>query len=150
MTHARFTHEIVVPLPAGKAFPLFTPRGEEGWVPGWKPAYLLPESGETCENMVFTTGGGDDATIWTCLKWQPRTWQVRYLRVTPASRAAFVDVVCSEECPALTRVRVSYEFVALTESGRDFVAGMTPQSFAADIDNWSMLIREHLDKQGAA
>ena len=30
----RFSHEIIVNRPVGDAFPLFTPKGEEAWVPG--------------------------------------------------------------------------------------------------------------------
>jgi hypothetical protein len=144
----RFSHEISVPLAADHAFPLFSPRGEQDWVPDWQPTYLSPETGETCVEMIFTTGSGDETTIWTCLEWEPRTRHARYLRTTPGSRVAFVDVVCREDGPAGTRVRVSYEFVALTRSGKDFMAAMTQQSFAVDIDLWAVLIRDHLDEKG--
>ena len=87
-----YSHEIVVDRPVSEAFRLFTPKGEETWVPGWKPTYVRPDTDETCEEMVFTTGEGEEATFWTCLKWQPESWHVRYLRLTPASRVSFVDV----------------------------------------------------------
>ncbi len=62
-----YVHEITVDRPAAAAFPLFTPKGEEAWVPGWKPEYIRPETGETCEEMLFTTGEGEEKTFWTCL-----------------------------------------------------------------------------------
>ena len=83
---AEFSHGILVDLPAEEAFPLFTPKGEEKWIPGWRPTYIAPESGETCRDMIFTTVSGDDATLWTCLEWQPWRLHVRYLRATPGSR----------------------------------------------------------------
>ena len=65
---AEFAHEIAVDLPVDQAFPLFTPKGEEAWVPGWRPEYLSPPSGETVEEMLFRNGIGEETTIWTCLK----------------------------------------------------------------------------------
>ena len=46
-----------VPTPIerfARGYPL-PPRGEEAWVPGWKPDYLHPKTGETGRGMVFTT-----------------------------------------------------------------------------------------------
>ena len=136
-----FFHEITVDLPAAVAFPLFTPKGEEAWVPGWNPTYVQPESGETCEEMIFTTGEGDEKTFWTCLTWQPDQRHVRYLRLTPASRVAFVDVQCRPEGPEKTRVRVAYETQALTDHGRTVLKDQTESEFANSIDEWSDLIR---------
>src|SRR5688500_10788176 len=103
---SEFSHEIAIGLPVVEAFPLFTPKGEEAWVPDWRPQYLSPLSGETAEEMLFRTGSGADTTIWTCLKWEPEVSHVRYLRVTPASRVAVVDVRCRAEGAARTVARV--------------------------------------------
>ena len=113
-----FHHEIRIPFAIGAAFPLFTPKGEELWVPGWKPDYISPASGETCEEMIFATDNGNESTLWTCLQWRPDQHHVRYLRITPGSRAAFVDVRCLPDGPVRTLVRVSYAHVALSESGQ--------------------------------
>jgi hypothetical protein len=53
--HIERRHEIVLPLPIARAFPLFTPKGEMAWVDGWAPTFLHPASGETQAGMVFTT-----------------------------------------------------------------------------------------------
>lgn len=138
-----FTHEIRVPLPVEKAFLLFTPKGEEGWVPGWSPDYVFPDTGETIKDMIFCTGRGEEATIWTCLDWQPDRHHVRYLRTTPALRTAFVEVNCHTEGSG-TKVVVSYGYIPLTAKGRETVMAMTQQAFAAGIDEWSLLIADHL------
>lgn len=137
---AEFAHEIAVDLPVDQAFPLFTPKGEEAWVPGWRPEYLSPASGETVEEMLFRTGSGDEATIWACLKYEPELRHARYLRVTPASRVAIVDVRCRPDGPTRSAVRISYAFVALTQAGAQSIAAMTPESFAVSIDEWAVLI----------
>ncbi len=135
-----YTHEITVDRAFGDAIHLFTPKGEEAWVPGWKPSYIFPTSGETREEMIFTTGENDEATFWTCLKWQPDAGHARYFRLTPQSRAVIVDVQCRPENPHRTRVRVTYRMHALTDAGRTFLSGMTQSSFAGMIDEWAGLI----------
>ena len=136
-----FSHEITVERPASEAFALFTPRGEEAWVPGWTPTYIRPENGETCEEMIFTTGEGDEKTFWTCLSWEPDQYHVRYLRLTPASRVAFVDVRCWPLGRDRTRVRVAYQLQALSDRGRSYLDDLTESDFAKSIDGWSDLIR---------
>ena len=123
---ADFSHEISVTLPVDEAFPLFTPKGEERWVPGWRPNYVWPVSGETCKDMIFTTGSGDEATVWTCLTWVPGQHRVRYLRTTPGSRVAFVEVNCRADGEWTTRVTVSYRYVALSGSGAAFIDVISP------------------------
>lgn len=138
-----FKQEIRVALPVDEAFLLFTPRGEEAWVPGWSPDYILPVTGETCMDMVFRTGSGEETTIWTCLEWQPERHHVRYLRTTPAQRVAFVEVNCHAEGNE-TKAAISYGYVPLSAKGEEMTAAMTQETFAASIDEWSVLIANYL------
>ena len=136
-----YSHEILVDRPLIKTLPLFTPKGEETWVPGWKPTYIAPDTGETREEMIFATGEGEEATFWTCLKWEPEAGHARYLRFTPGSRVAFVDVQCRPDGAARTRVRVAYQIETLSTAGESFVSGMSESAFVDMIDEWSRLIR---------
>ncbi|PLP59523.1 hypothetical protein CYK37_09385 [Mesorhizobium loti] len=138
-----FKHEIRVALPVDEAFLLFTPKGEEAWVPGWSPDYIFPATGETGRDMIFRTGRGEEETIWTCLDWQPDRYHVRYLRTTPTLRIAFVEVNCHAEEKG-ARAVVSYGYVPLTIKGQGTVAAMTQDTFAASIDEWSVLIADYL------
>ena len=139
-----YAHEITVDRPLADAIPLFTPKGEEAWVPGWRPRYIRPESGETGEEMIFLTEAGDETTVWTCLAWQPEHGHVRYLRLTPGSRVAFVDVRCRADGADRTRVRVSYQIIALSAEGRSYLEGFSAADFAASIDGWAALIRDNM------
>lgn len=140
---AEFQHEIGVDLPVGEALPLFTPKGEELWVPGWQPRYISPATGETREEMVFTTEDDGQTIFWTCLKWQPAAGHARYLRIVPGSRISFVDVLCRADGPSRTRVCVSYEHFALTEQGKQYLETISPASYAESIDGWTELIAAH-------
>lgn len=134
---AKLSHDFHLPLGLAEAMPLFTPRGEESWVPGWSPRYLRPLDGATEEGMLFTTGEGAESTYWTCLLWQPEAGRVRYLRLTPASRAAFVEVTCRAE-NAGTRVAVSYDVTPLVPGWE----APSQEAFAASIAEWPRLIGE--------
>jgi hypothetical protein len=131
-----FRHDIAVDLPIDKAFPLFTPKGEENWVPDWKPDYFAPENGEIQKDMLFATGTGDERTWWTCLAYEPEACHVRYLRLTPDSRAAFVDVTCRARDARSTLVTVRYDIQSLGPSGEAYIASMTKEAFAGMIGEW--------------
>lgn len=147
---AEFSHEISIPLPVEEAFPLFTPKGEELWVPSWAPAYVSPPDGETGEEMIFMTGSGADLTLWTCLRWQPEIWHVRYQRTTPGSRIAFVDILCRPDGASATRVRVGYTYVPLSAAGRTFIDALSADAHAATIDSWADKIGDYLLGQPSA
>ena len=134
---AVFRHGFTLPLPPEVALGLFTPRGEEGWVPGWAPRYIDPAEGETVAGMIFSTEGG--AVWWTCLDWNPQGGAVRYLRLTPGVKVARVGVTCRAE-GAGTAVSVVYDWHPLGPEGEAELAALTPQAFAKGIDGWRALI----------
>lgn len=141
-----FAHEIRLGLPVDRAFPLFTPKGEEAWVPGWEPEYVSPADGTTEEEMVFVTRG-HETTYWTCLKWEPEAWHARYLRLTPESRVAFVDVRCRPDGVDHTVVHIAYTFVPLGGPGHEHLEAISAGSFADSIDGWADLIHAHAGRE---
>ena len=61
--HCRLTGTLDVVLPPVEAFRLFTPRGEEEWVAGWRPHFPADAPDDTEPGTVFETHAhGDDAT----------------------------------------------------------------------------------------
>jgi hypothetical protein len=135
-----FSHEILIEQCADEAIQLFTPKGEESWVPEWRPNYIWPQTGEICRDIIFETGSGGEATLWACLEWQPDERCVRYLRTTPGSRIAFVEVCCRAHGTGHAIARVTYRYVALSDSGDELIAAMSPISFARMIDDWAAMI----------
>ena len=136
----KLSHRIIVDRSLAEAMPLFTPKGEEAWVPGWSPDYISPVDGQTRKDMLFTTGEGAEKTFWTCLDWNPERGFVRYFRLTPGTRVAFVEVVCSEIEPGRTGVTVTYDVQSLTDEGDTWVDGFTEAAFTGSIGEWSTLI----------
>jgi hypothetical protein len=142
--HVHRVHDIEIDAPVADVFPLLTPAGEELWVAGWTPVYLYPRSRETQKGMVFTTGEGADLTLWSVADYDPERHAARYVRVTPASRFGYVEVLCDGIGATWTRVRVAYTYTALTDAGNAFIDQFTEESYRAMIEEWRGLIGAHL------
>jgi hypothetical protein len=140
VTHVERRHSIILAGPIDRVFPLFTPAGEKLWIAGWDPEFLHPVSGETRDGMVFRTGHGDDMTLWACVDFDLGAHRVRYVRVTPASRFGFVEVVCRELPNGRTEAAVAYAFTALNEEGEKYLSGLTEDAFAEMIERWREMI----------
>jgi hypothetical protein len=147
MRHLERSHTISLPLSAADALPLFTPKGEMDWVPGWAPDFVHPPSGETEAGMVFRTGAGEDLTLWSCTDWEPWRGRVRYARVTPASRFGFVEVECRGESAESCAVRVRYTYTALSVTGEEILEKLTDAAFAAMIEEWRALVLAYLARR---
>lgn len=111
-TRRRLTGHIQVALPAGEAFGLFTPRGEQDWAPEWAPRFPAPAADDTEPGTVFETDAHGQHTIWLVLDRQ-RGKRISYARVTPGDHAGTVTIVVN---PAGRRseVEVTYDLTALT------------------------------------
>lgn len=136
MRHVERRHSITLAGRVEVVFPLFSPHGETRWADGWNPEYLFPESGATCEGMVFRTGEGSDVTLWTCVEWDTNRCKARYVRVTPASRLALVTVECQPTNDGRTIATVEYAITALGPGGEAFIDALTPEAFSTTIDGW--------------
>lgn len=107
-------------LPPDAAFPLFTALGEREWVPGWDPELVYPESGELEENQVFVTGSGAERTEWFVARLDRAGREVSYIRTTPPSRVARVDVAVRPRGEGSV-VTVTYLWTALSAEGRRII-----------------------------
>ncbi|HEV8691213.1 MAG TPA: SRPBCC family protein [Ideonella sp.] len=135
--HVQASHRIVIDAPVDRCFMLFTPAGEELWVDGWQPTYVHPEDGRTEAGMVFTTGAGDETTVWTLADFDRAQHRSRYLRCTPGSRTGLVEVRCKALEGGRSEVQVGYTMTALSEAGEQVLEAFEGERFAAMIDGWA-------------
>lgn len=122
------------------AFPLFSPRGEEAWVPGWKPELLWPEGVEWEEGLVFRTNHDGDESIWFVARLDRARRRVTYHRVDLGLVAATVSVACDSDGADGTEVSVRYLFVGITERGNEFVRERTAEEYAEKMKRWERAI----------
>lgn len=141
----RLTGRIRVGLPPAEAFRLFTPRGEQDWVPGWKPWFPAPAGDDTEPGTVFETGAHGHRTVWLVLGRQPGR-RISYARVTPGDRAGTVTVVINaasehqpDEADDASDVEVSYELTALTDIAARDLAEFA-RTYPAYLRSWQEAI----------
>lgn len=134
--HTRRSHAFTIARPMAEAFRLFEPEGERAWAPGWDPVYIHPQDGRAAPGMVFTTGEGEEATIWMCTRHDPAAGIVEYLRVTPALRTGSVLVHCTAIGEQRTRVNVVYTLTALSEKGNAWLREMDEARYRDFIESW--------------
>src|SRR6185295_5401785 len=134
--HVERTHDFVVDLPRPRAFTLVTPEGERACAEGWDPRYLHPADGRATRGMVFTTGHGGEETLWTMVCHEPDAGVVEYARVTPGSRMGTVRVACRPLEGERTKVTVTYDLTALSESGNEQLRAFDEAGYAAYIRTW--------------
>lgn len=140
------THRIFVHAPVDKAFHFFTPAGEEIWIHDWRPRYIDPPDGVTRAGMVFTTGEGDERTIWVLADFDVERLRSRYVRCTPASRVGFVEIRCTAIDDGNTEVEVTYSLTALGPTGERHLEAFEGHRFAAMIEGWATLIHEAMPR----
>lgn len=126
--------------PPEKALYLFTAPGEKTWVPGWDPMVLNGDGFE--RGTVFTTGTGDEATIWVITDFDTEKYLARYARITPSSRAGTVEVSLSANNAGGSTVRVSYDLTALNESGNEKLADFHEHSYSEMLREWKSLLSQ--------
>jgi len=139
------SHAIHIDIPVRQCQMLFTPAGEELWVDGWQPRYMHPPNGSTTQGMVFTTGSGDETTVWFLSEFSREPYRARYARVTPASRWGFVEVACKPTTDNATQVLITYELQALNPKGEEVLKDFEPAPFASMIEDWKRCIDEQID-----
>lgn len=136
-----------VALPPEQAFELFTAAGEVHWAPGWRPRYVTPPDGSPVPGGIWLTGEGRDEVIWRVERFDRTSHHAEYLRVTPASRVAVVQVRCEAD-GAHSLVSVTYRVIALTDDGRRWLEGFTAESYAGMMREWEGLIAGYLASAG--
>ncbi len=129
-----------LPLPVDIAFLLFTPKGEESWIPEWWPRYVRPASGETEVGMVFTTGEGEEFTVWQVVDFDAAARKARYARTTPALRVGMVTVEARSLGDTEAEVLVRYEMTALSPQGQESLLQYEGEAFVRMIQLWREMI----------
>ncbi len=137
----RLAGTLRVALPPAEAFRLFTPRGEEDWVPGWRPRFPAPTEDDSAPGTAFETGHGEALTTWLVVA-RDRPHRVAYAWITPGERAGLVavELAAGEDGTAVT---VTYELTALSPAAEpalaEFAAG-----YVEYLNSWQQLIEAWL------
>jgi len=145
-----FRGRLLVRGEVADVFPLFSPEGEELWVPGWVPEYLHPDPAETkwAQGQIFRTHEEMGEAIWVVTRLDRAQHRVEYHRVEPGRYVAHISVDCRPLPSRWTEVSTAYSFIGLSEIGNGEIAAMTQQAYDAKMSRWSEWIARHLVTRG--
>ena len=147
MTTKKFEASFEMAESAETLFPLFSAEGEKLWVPDWD--YVGVTGGaELYEDYVFMTENHDFATtnaIWLVKRFEPKKHFVQFYKVEPEDKIAVVSVRCKEMSARRTLVTVGYDYIALSDKGRDFINDHGQGDYEAFIGQWKLLLQQYFN-----
>jgi hypothetical protein len=147
MSQAKHAESFLISQPAEVLFPLFSAEGEKHWVPGWD--YISISGGSDLhEDYVFLTQNHDHAAgnaIWIVKRHEPDSYFVEFYKIEPDEKVGIISVKCNSISDSETNVSVAYEYIALSEEGREFIAKFSSQVFKKFIGEWKQLLEEYFD-----
>lgn len=149
MKSVQHTASFDIAQPLEELFPLFSPEGEKLWVPNWDYENVMGTT-ELSEDYIFLTRDHDHAAthaIWLVKRYLPEEGFVQYYRVEPEDKVGVVTIQCSPKGTRMTKVEVTYRYIPLSERGRDFVDGFSPQIYEDFIDEWRQLLLRYFETQ---
>jgi Polyketide cyclase / dehydrase and lipid transport len=140
-TQCQLTGRLTVALPPDQAFHLFTPRGEQDWVPQWRPTFPIPADDATTPGTVFETHAHGQTITWVVVD---RTWgrRIRYVRVIPHANAGTVTVTL-DDADGQSDVTVTYELTALTDDANQHLQEFA-ERYPAFLQSWQDAIAASL------
>ncbi len=145
MSSIKHEEEFQVAQPIDSLFPLFSAEGEKYWVPGWDYKNIMGTT-ELHEDYIFVTNSHDHASsdaIWLVKRHEPDSHYVEFYKVEPEEKVGIISVKCSSISQTKTNVSVSYEYVALSEKGNQFIAGFTKEDYKEFIGEWKKLLDKY-------
>ena len=85
--------------------------------------------------------------VWIVKRYEPARYCVQFYKIEPREKVGIVEVQCFEVAESQSAVRVSYEYVGLSESGNAFVEGFSLSGYKDFIAEWKSLLEKYFDKQ---
>jgi hypothetical protein len=125
---------------------LICPVREAEWLDGWEYRMIYSESGLAEEGCVFTSrSAADPETLWVVAVRDDSRRHTRFVRITPGSRLAVVDIHVAPAAENTSHVRIVYTITALTEEGNRFVEAFTQDAFQEDMRFWEATMNHYLE-----
>ena len=145
MSRVKHTERFEIGQPVERLFPLFSAEGETLWVPGWTYENVMGGT-DLHEDYVFLTRAHDHSStdaVWIVKRYEPEEYLVEFYRVEPGDKLGVVSVQCFGQSDTVSKVEVSYEYIALSESGEAFVREFSAEVFDEYIREWKTLLEAY-------
>jgi hypothetical protein len=147
MKSINHTKSFEIDISIEKIFPLFSPEGEKLWVPDWDYINIM-ETTNISENYVFLTKTHDHATtnaIWIINKYEPQSYFIQFYKIEPKDKIGIVTIKCFKLASVRTNVRVTYEYISLSQNGEKFISEFNESIYEKFINEWQILLSNYFN-----
>lgn len=129
-----------------RVFELLCPVREAEWLHGWDYRMVYSESGLAEEGCVFTSRAeGEAETLWMITRRDAAARVIEFVRFTPGSRVAKLEIAVRNGEPGCSLVDIRYTFTALTGEGERFLEAFTQENFEASMRFWEDAMNHYLE-----
>lgn len=149
MNTIKHTAHFEIEQPVEVLFPLFSAEGEKLWVPSWDYEDITG-SKEIHEDYIFLTKNHDHAStkaIWLVKRYDLDNYLVQFYKVEPEDKVGIISVQCIEKDANMTRIEVTYEYIALTNKGNRFIEKFTQPQYEIFINEWKSLLVQYFESK---
>lgn len=126
-------------------FPLLCPVREMEWVSHWDPRLVISSSGLIEPDCVFVMPDEPNDSIWVVTQWDPKTFFVEFIKVTPGFTVGKIDIQLHPGKNGQTLAEVSYCFTALSLKGIEFVNQFTENYYESFMREWESEMNHFLE-----
>jgi hypothetical protein len=144
----RHSHTQSIHAPPGEVFPLLCPIREQDWVPGWRPDWVITDSGFAEAGCVFQTPGSPEgptpAALWLISDCDPAAGRVGMIKVIPGHTVTRLQIALRPDGEERTNATIAYEYTALGPAGERFVAGCTAEWYRQFMADWETAMNHYL------
>lgn len=148
-----YTQSLIAP--PSTVFPLLCPVRECDWVPGWRPGFVISESGFVEQDCVFTTSSDDGEALWYVIEHDSQELAVEMLKIVPRLMATRLRIELEEVEPVENsgapidpavrcRARVCYTHTALSPDGEAEVQRWDEARWREFMEGWESALNEYL------
>jgi len=125
-------------------FPLLCPVRETEWVRGWDPETVISESGLAEMGCVFTTVDEFGTSTWFVSVYDRDDHHIEFVKFTPRYFVVLVSIRLRSIEPGRTAAECRYQYTAVGQAGRDFVAGYTGAKYLEFMREWESELNHFL------
>lgn len=144
--HVTRSYEQTIYADPARVFDLLCPVKEAEWLDGWDCTLLHSESGLAEEGCVFLfRQAGEEDTIWMITRRDVQNREIEFVRTTPESRIARLNITVDQNTATASTVKITYVITALCEAGNEFLKAFTQENFEAAMQFWEASMNYYLE-----
>ena len=144
--HVTRSYEQTIYADPARVFDLLCPVKEAEWLDGWDCTLLHSESGLAEEGCVFLSRqAGEEDTIWMITRRDVQNREIEFVRTTPESRIARLNITVDQNTATASTVKITYVITALCEAGNEFLKAFTQENFEAAMQFWEASMNYYLE-----